>query len=102
MPGAPGYANQITGLNFDSDHRFVQRMNVKQSVARDDESHFVFVVPVFAIEFRKHCVKPGCFGANINQIGRDVTAAAVQFFDFLGVSAEDFVCRRIIGDRISE
>jgi hypothetical protein len=102
MPGAAGHANQIARLNLNRNYRFVARMNVKQSVARDDESHLVFIMPVFPVEFRKHRVKPGCFGANIDHIGRDVTAAAVQFCDFLRIGAEDFICRRIFGDRISE
>ena len=35
---------------------------MKQSVARDYESHLVFVMPVFAIKLRQHLVQPGSFG----------------------------------------
>src|SRR5690242_4284595 len=93
MPGAPGHANQIARLNLDCHYRSVWRMHVKQPMTRDDESHFVFVMPVFPIEFRKHHLKPWCFGADIDQIGGNVTAAVFQFCDFLCIGAEDFICR---------
>ena len=67
--------NQISCFHFDRQYRAVLRVNMKQTMTGDDESHFVFVVPVFAIEFREHLVKSGCCGTDVDHISSDVTAA---------------------------
>ena len=51
------HANEIAGLDFDCENGRIRRMNVEQPAALNDESDFVFVVPVFAAEFRKHDVQ---------------------------------------------
>src|SRR5215510_3264351 len=53
---ASRYANQIACFDFDCQHGAARRVNVEQSVTGDNESYFVFVVPVFAIKLREHRV----------------------------------------------
>src|ERR671918_465796 len=57
MECAARNANQIAGFHFNREHGAGGRVNVKQSSARDNESHFIFVVPVFAIEFCEHRIE---------------------------------------------
>src|SRR5690242_17946237 len=57
VQGAAWHANQIAGFDFDRQHWSSRRVNVKKPVAGNNEAHFVFVVPVFAIELREHCVE---------------------------------------------
>jgi len=49
-------------------------VNVKDAVAGDDEAHFVFVVPVFAIEFGEHLVETRCCRVDVDDVGSHVTA----------------------------
>jgi hypothetical protein len=68
VPGAARNANQISSFDLDSDDRTSLRVNMKQSVPRDYESHFVFVMPVLAIELRQHLFQPGSLRTDINYV----------------------------------
>ncbi len=46
-------------------------------MARDDESYFVFVVPVFAIELREHLFETGCGRVHVDDVGGHVAAASL-------------------------
>src|SRR5438876_211182 len=47
MQDAPRDSNQIPGFHFDGDNRRRLRIHVKEAPALHNESHFVFVMPVF-------------------------------------------------------
>ena len=49
-------ANQIACLYLDRDHRAVLGMNVEQASAGDNISDHIFIVPVFDVELREHCI----------------------------------------------
>src|SRR5262245_43730400 len=51
------HANEISGFYFDRGHRPGCWPDVKQAAAMNDEAHFVFVVPMFAIELGEHGVE---------------------------------------------
>src|SRR6266446_7049989 len=98
VPGAARNANQISPVNLYADYRTRAGANVEQSVARDYESHLVFVMPVFTIKLRQHFIQPGRVGPNINHVGCDVAAAGFQLVDLPGIRLEDLFRRRIHGD----
>src|SRR5206468_4086391 len=64
-------------------------------MALDDETHFVLVVPVLAIELCDHRIKSRGLSVDGDHIGSDVAPRRLQFFDFLCVSLENFFCRGI-------
>jgi hypothetical protein len=63
----------------------------------DDESHFVFIMPVFATELGKHGFQVRGLRFDINHIRRDIPAGCFKLFDFGAVSREDLfrVCIRV-------
>jgi hypothetical protein len=71
---------------------------MEQAVARDDKSHFVFVMPVFTIKLRQHFIKPRRIGSNINYVSRDIAAARFQVVDFSGIRLKDLFYRCFEGD----
>src|SRR5215472_10335047 len=75
-------------------------MNVKQSVAGDDEAHLVFIVPVLATELRQHRLQTGCSRLDIDHIGGDIAATNFQRLDLLSVCAQDLVAWRIKSHRM--
>src|SRR2546422_1177259 len=76
VPSAARNANQISRLDLDADYRTHPGTNVEQSVARDYESHLVFVMPVLTIKLRQHFIEPGRVGTNINYVSCDIAAAS--------------------------
>src|ERR1044071_1567519 len=73
-------ANQIAGFDFDCQHSAVRRMNVEESVTGDGESHFVLIVPVFAIELCEHFFKSEGCRVDVDDVGSDVAAALLESF----------------------
>src|SRR5690242_2806108 len=69
------HTDQITGFDFDSSDRPVAWMNMKQAAPGDDEAHFVFIVPVLALESRQHRIEPRCLRCNVDYISSHITAA---------------------------
>ena len=70
-------------------------MNVKHSVTGNDEPNFVFIVKMFAAEFRQHRVESRGLCGNVDHIGGDVTAAGPELVDLRGIGGKDFFLRRI-------
>src|ERR1700730_102557 len=73
-------------------------MDVKQSVARDDEPHFVFAMPMFTIKLREHCVEPGRLRINVDHVCGDITTLSFQLFDLFRVGAQHLLRRRVRRD----
>src|SRR6266536_649325 len=101
VPGAARNTNQISGLDLYADYPTGLRVNMEQSVARDYESHLVFVVPVLAIKLRQHFLKPGSFRTNINHIRRYIAAASFQLVDIIGIRLKNLFRRCIESYRMS-
>ena len=74
---------------------------MKQSVTGDCEPYFIFVVPVFAIELRQHALKTSRVWGDIDYVCGDVATASFQLFNFVGISAKNFFCCSIGGNRIA-
>src|SRR6266704_6417970 len=70
-------------------------MDVKQSVARDDEPHFVFVMPMFTIKLCEHRVKAGRLRINVDDIRGDISTLSFQLFDLFRVGAQHFLRWRL-------
>src|SRR6185295_9584986 len=75
MPGAARHPNQIAGFHLDRDNRSGLGVNMKESMARDDEAHLVFVMPVFTTKFPEHRFEPRRVGTNIDYISRYIAAS---------------------------
>src|SRR5262249_20806487 len=90
VPGAAGNAQQIARFNRDGNDVSFARMNVKQAASFDDETHFVFVVPVFTVEAVEHRIKPWSCGRNIDHVGSNVAAFGFQAINFRSVRSENF------------
>src|SRR5262249_25665434 len=88
-------SNQIAGLHFDSDYRRSLRIHMKQAAALNNETHLVFVMPMFAAEFGEHGIQIGSLRADIDDVCGDVSAGRLQLVDFIGVGVEDFFLRSI-------
>jgi len=100
VQGASRHANQIAGFDFNRQHRAGGRVDMKESVTRDDETHFILIVPVFPIELLQHRVETGGVGIDVNHVGGNVAAALFQFFDLVRISAQNLVLRRVVRDRM--
>src|SRR5688572_1849901 len=70
-------ADQIACLHFDRDDIAVFRRYVKNTVAFHNKSHFVFVVPMLAVELGKHFVETRSIRRYIYQISRHVSASCL-------------------------
>jgi len=95
------HANQVAGFDFDRQYRSTVCVDVKKSVTRNDESDFVFVVPVFAIEFREHLFETGCGGIYIDHVGSHVAAALFERFNLARVGVQDRFGWSVVGNRMS-
>ena len=73
---------------------------MKQPASLNDESDFVFIVPMLTAELRKHRIKTRCLRSDADHIRRHVAAASLQGFDFPRVGLEDFISRRVRLDRM--
>ena len=51
----------------------------------NDETHFIFVVPMLAIKLGQHDFQIGCLWANIDDIRRDISTAPLELFYFGGI-----------------
>src|SRR5437588_5955846 len=74
-------------------------MDVKQTSSVNDESNFIFIVPVLTVEFRKHCVEPGRARVHIDHVGGDVAANDLEPFDLVRVCRENLVGRSVCRNR---
>ena len=76
-------------------------MDMKQSMAGDNEAHFVFVVPVFAPELCQHRFEARRFGIDIDHIGGYITAAGLQLIDLFGIRRQNLFCRRVVANGVA-
>src|SRR5713101_9919277 len=90
MPRAARNAKQIAGFDRDGDDGSFARTNMKDAAALDDETDFVFVVPVLGIETVEHGFEAGSLRGDVDDVGGDVAALGLQAFDLRGVCEEDF------------
>src|ERR1700693_3281002 len=51
------HTKQVARSDFDRNHRCALRMNVKYTPPGENEPHFIFIVPMFAIETGEHFVE---------------------------------------------
>src|SRR5436853_5745240 len=72
---AARHTDQITGFDFDGRHWPLSWMNVKQAAPGDDEAHFVFIMPVLALEARQHRIETRRLRSNVNHVDSHIAAA---------------------------
>ena len=61
----------------------------------NDEPHFVFIVPVFALESRQHGFESRRLRIDINYVGGHITAARFQAVDLCGIGRKNLISRRL-------
>src|SRR6185503_3569512 len=69
-------------------------------MARDDESHFIFVMPVFAVELREHLVESRRCWIDVDYVSSNVPAANLQLIDLSGVRLKNLFGRSIVRNRV--
>src|SRR5262245_37537376 len=85
---ASRYTDQITGFDFDAEHGSRFTMNMKDPMPRDDKSHFVFVVPVLAIELRQQRVETRRCRGDVDHISSHVATTSFELLDLARVCVE--------------
>jgi len=94
------YTQQVARSNFDRNHRCALRMNVKYTPPGENKAHFIFVVPMLAIEPGEHFVESGGLRMDIDHVGGVVASMQFQAFDLVGVCGKHLVRRRIVPQRV--
>src|SRR5262245_56235866 len=89
MQRAARNANQVAGLNFDSDNGRSLGIHMKEAAALDDETDLVFIMPVLAAEFREHRVKIWSLGIDVDHVRCHISAGCFEFLDLGKVRIED-------------
>src|SRR5262244_2578514 len=87
VPRSPRHPQQIAGFHFNADNATFFEMNMEKSMTGNDESNFIFIMPMLTIKLCEHFRKAGRFGAHIDHISSDVATTAFQLFDLVLVGA---------------
>src|SRR5262249_47207908 len=80
--------DQISSFHFNYRERAVLGMDVKQAAAVHNETNLIFLVPVFAVEFRQHGLESRSAGINVDEVGGLVSSTSFQAVDLLSKSGE--------------
>ncbi len=83
MTGAPRHPDQVAPAHFEPNTG--RRVDVEQATAVDNEADLVLVVPVLAIELREHDLEVGRISADVDHVGRHISAPRLERFDLIGV-----------------
>src|SRR5207253_744968 len=100
VPGAARYPDQVASLHLDHSEGTRAWPDVKQSPTVNDEAHFIFIVPVLAIELSQHRLQAWGLGFHINHIRRDIATMHLELVYFRAISRKDFFGRCVGFDSV--
>src|SRR2546421_9960425 len=81
--------DHISRANFNGNGRMISRRNVKQAASANREAHFVFIMPVFAVESGQHLIQSGSKGVDVDNVNTGISSLLFYTLDLLRISREN-------------